>query len=243
MGFEVAGVPQDEVVMPEALLPLFQGRTPRLVWRNELGGLTWEAPGEFFVKWAPVDSGLQLDVEAHRLRWAAAFTPVPRVIGQGQDEQGSWLQTVALHGKSAVDEVWKADPVTAVRAIGEGLRAMHDALPVDECPFDWSASTRLAQAILPTAGLEQPPPVDLLVVCHGDACAPNTLIGDDGRWSGHVDLGALGLGDRWADLAVATWSTEWNYGPGYEQVLLDAYGIQADAERTAYYRRLWDVGP
>jgi kanamycin kinase len=92
-------------------------------------------------------------------------------------------------------------------------------------------------------GLSPPPEVDRLVVCHGDACAPNTLITDDGRWSGHVDLGQLGVGDRWADLAVATWSTQWNYGDGWEQPLLDAYGVDADPERTDYYRRLWDVGP
>jgi aminoglycoside phosphotransferase len=73
--------------------------------------------------------------------------------------------------------------------------------------------------------LSDPPPVDRLVVCHGDACAPNTLIGDGGRWSGHVDLGSLGVADRWADIAVATWSAELNYGPGWERTLLDAYGI------------------
>ena len=79
------------------------------------------------------------------------------------------------------------------------------------------------------------------MVCHGDACAPNTLIGDDGRWSSHVDLGALGVGDRWADIAIATWSTQWNYGPGWERALLDAYGIEPDPERTAWYRLLWDM--
>jgi len=87
------------------------------------------------------------------------------------------------------------------------------------------------------------PPVDQLVVCHGDSCAPNTLLTDDGRWSGHVDLGELGIADRWADLAIATWSTEWNYGPGWERLLLDAYGIGPDAGRTSYYRLLWDLGP
>ena len=87
------------------------------------------------------------------------------------------------------------------------------------------------------------PDVDRLVVCHGDPCAPNTLIGDDGVWTGHVDLAALGVADRWADLAVATWSTAWNYGPGYEEALLDAYGIAPDPERTAYYRLLWDLTP
>jgi membrane-associated phospholipid phosphatase len=65
----------------------------------------------------------------------------------------------------------------------------------------------------------------------------------DGRWTGHVDLGSLGVADRWADLAIATWSTQWNYGPGFEAALLDAYGIHPDPERTAYYRLLWDLGP
>ena len=66
-------------------------------------------------------------------------------------------------------------------------------------------------------------------------------LGADGRWSGHVDLGLLGVGDRWADIAVATWSAEWNYGPGWEPLLLDAYGVQPDPERTRYYRLLWDL--
>jgi len=41
-------------------------------------------------------------------------------------------------------------------------------------------------------------------------------------------LGALGVADRWADLAVATWSLEWNYGPGWQSVLLEAYGVESD---------------
>lgn len=92
----------------------------------------------------------------------------------------------------------------------------------------------------------QPPPEiepAQRVVCHGDACAPNTLIDHAGRWAGHVDLGGLGIGDRWADLAIATWSTEWNYGPGWEGTLLAAYGIPPDPERTRLYRALWGSAP
>ena len=62
------------------------------------------------------------------------------------------------------------------------------------------------------------------MVCHGDACAPNTLLYDDGTFAAHVDLGALGVADRWADLAVAAWSTEWNYGPGYDEIVYVGYG-------------------
>jgi kanamycin kinase len=53
----------------------------------------------------------------------------------------------------------------------------------------------------------------------------------------------MGIADRWADLAVATWSTTWNYGPGWEQELLAAYGVDPDPVRTDYYRLLWDLGP
>jgi kanamycin kinase len=187
------------------------------------------------------------------------------VLGHGTDSDGSWLVTAALPGQSAVSRRWLAEPRTAVIAIGEGLRAMHESLPAAGCPFSWMAADRIAAAERAGAagrldtsdwdpqhqelGIEGAlaeirdiPPTDKLVVCHGDACAPNTLIGDNRRWSGHVDLGDLGAGDRWADLAVATWSAGWNYGPGWEQLLLDAYGIKPDAERTRYYRLLWELG-
>jgi len=36
---------------------------------------------------------------------------------------------------------------------------------------------------------------------------------------------------------------EWNFGAGWEELLLDAYGIDPDPARTAYYRLLWDLGP
>jgi kanamycin kinase len=158
--------------------------------------------------------------------------------------------TSAVPGETAVGPRWVADPATAVPALGRGLRALHETLPVAECPFSWSVADRVAEAVAASPerrdeilALLDHPAVDRLVVCHGDACAPNTLLAPDGTWSAHVDLGSLGVADRWADLAVATWSTEWNYGPGWEPALLAAYGVEDDPVRTAYYRRLWDVGP
>ncbi|QHT58343.1 aminoglycoside 3'-phosphotransferase [Cellulomonas sp. H30R-01] len=225
------------------------GGVREVVWRNELGGLTFllDEP-ERFVKWVPAGVPLDLDAEVARLRWAAPLTPVPTVLEAGADDEGSWLVTHPLAGRSAVDQRWVAEPLTAVRAIGAGLRALHDTLPVEDCPFDWTVEARVAAAdareVGPSAeraALGPPPPVDRLVVCHGDACAPNTLLADDGTWLAHVDLGALGVADRWADLAVATYSTIWNYGPGYEEPLLDAYGIAPDPVRTAFYRGLWDA--
>lgn len=58
------------------------------------------------------------------------------------------------------------------------------------------------------------PPIDRLVVCHADARSPTTLIGPDGVYAGHVDLGNLGPADRWANLAVATNNRRANYSIG-----------------------------
>ena len=238
----VAGPPRGDVVVPAAVAKVARGRTARAVWENERGGLTFELGAveidqgaeRVFVKWTPTGSGIDLGREAERLKWARRFIVVPTVIDGGGDDAGSWMVTEALPGESAVSERWLADPAAAVTAIGRGLRDLHDTLPVDGCPYSWSIEDRGA-----TAGA---PSIDRLVVCHGDACAPNTLVGDDGRCSGHVDFGALGVADRWADLAVATWSTQWNYGPGWEDLLLEAYGVGPDPVRTEYYRHLWEFG-
>jgi kanamycin kinase len=254
------------IVPPPRVVELAAGRPLRLVWQNELGGLTFAAGDDRHVKWAPRGSGVDLAAERARLEWALAFVRVPRVIAAGSDADGAWLVTVTLPGESAVAERWTRRPAAAVAAIGAGLRAFHDALPVAICPFDASLAARLGDIRRRAAArrldrarwhpdhrplsiaralayLEVAPPVDRLVVCHGDSCAPNTLIGDDGRATGHVDLGRLGVADRWADLAIATWSTRWNYGEGWEAALLDAYGVDPDEARTRYYRLLWDLGP
>lgn len=261
---------ESPVEIPPALTRLAGGGSLRCVWANEVGGLTFELRRRDvvrrYVKWTPASSGIDLEQEVRRLGWARGYTPVPDVLDVGDDDDGSWIVLSALPGQSAVSDRWRAEPERAVRALGEGLRALHEALPVVGCPFSWSAEERLVDARRRAAGggldprrwhpehghlslpaalgrLADPPPVDRLVVCHGDACAPNTIVGDDGRWSGHVDLGDLGVADRWADVAVASWSTQWNYGPGFEMLLLEAYGVGPDAERSAYYRLLWDLGP
>jgi kanamycin kinase len=73
-----------------------------------------------------------------------------------------------------------------------------------------------------------------------DQCLPNVPIdGDD--VVGYVDLGELGVADRWWDLAVASWSVTWNLGPGLEAHFLDTYGVAPDVERSRFYRLLYDV--
>lgn len=262
----LAGPPNESAVIPEALARLIDGRPYEAVWRNAIGGWTArveEAASSVFVKWAPRSFGDDLASEVERLRWASTRLRVPIVLDSGSNDDGSWFFSRDLNAESAVSPKWKLDPLRASTAIGRGLRALHDTLDVDSCPFEWSlpgrrrnVEQRFHEGLLrdhvlgwELEGLRiddamdelRETPDEDLVVCHGDACAPNTLLDDTGAWTAHTDLGRLGVGDRWADLAVASWSTVWNYGPGWEETVYDAYEIEPNAPKIRYYRLLWDL--
>ncbi len=107
--------------------------------------------------------------------------------------------------------------------------------------LDWLAHRHPAPRVV-DHGLDGDAQWLLPALVHGDACAPNTLVSGDGGWTGHVDLGDLGVGDRWADLAIPSLSLDWNFGEGHQQELFDAYGITPDTEHISYYRALWHLG-
>jgi kanamycin kinase len=228
--------PTEPVAVPAVAEAIAAGRPLRAVWVNELGGVTFSiargAEGfecSEYVKVYPDKHAHLLIAEAHRLAWAVRYAAVPEVLAAGP----GWLHTAGLSGRSAVDRHWAGAARTAARAIGMGLRRLHDTLPIADCPFG-----------RPSWVPADAPPADRLVVCHGDACAPNTLMAGDGTFCGHVDLGDLGVADRWADLAIASMSLDWNYptdgADGFAETLFDAYGVTADTERIAFYRRSWD---
>jgi kanamycin kinase len=227
-----AAPPPAGTPVPPPIARIAEHDPVELVWRNELGGITARIDrprGPVFAKWNPPGSPESLADEAVRMRWLAraASVPVPEVLGLHRDAaSGDVLVTAAIPAPSIVSAAGLRDPEEAAAALGEGLRRLH-GLDVAACPFpapDWTASA----------------PIDEAVVCHGDPCAPNTLIAG-GRFAGLVDLGRVGVGDRWSDLAVASWSLEWNGLGDAEPAFWQAYGIEPDTERIAAWRARWDA--
>jgi kanamycin kinase len=157
-------------------------------------------------------------------------------VGFGEDDEAQWLVLDALPGEHAVGDRWRARRPEAIRAIATGLRALH-AIPTSDVPGAWATESWVGRQ---PPNLGRRPPIVRPVLVHGDACAPNTLVADDGSWTGNVDFGDLGVGDRWADLAVASLSLDWNFGEGHQDELFEAYGIEPDPERIRYYRSLWE---
>jgi kanamycin kinase len=186
------------------------------------------------------------------------------VLSEGSDQNVAWLVTRALPGRDATDPPLTKDPKALVSILARGLRRFHEA-PVEMCPFDFRLGPALAHVRLRLdAGKIEPdrdfhqefstlsageavallertrPGAEDLVVCHGDYCLPNILV-EHGVATGFVDLGELGVADRWWDLAVASWSVTWNLGPGYEGLFLREYGAEPDPDRLEFYRLLYDL--
>jgi kanamycin kinase len=255
--------------IPAGALAGMAGWEATLAWSLVPERTTWRlrAPaGEVrYLKVYHLSLGRELAAERERLNWALPCLPVPRVLAYGMDSEREWLLTAGMPGVTGLDASLGADPARLVRQLGEGLRQLH-ALPVDSCPFDHRldkevdlAERRVAAGLVdaqefnadhrdltPETALTRlqalRPAREDLVVCHGDYCVPNVLF-ENGRVSGYVDLGHLGVADRWRDLAVATWSVTWNLGPGWEDLFLAAYGARRDPQKQAFYRLLYDLLP
>ncbi len=204
--------------------------------------------------------------ECERLRWAAPFLPVAEVVDCGTDESVDWLLTVALAGVDATRHALIGQPARLVAVLAEGLAQFHAAALVRLCPFDFGIEAALTHVrSRASAGLIDPEsdfhpehrhlsveaalaqlelltPVDEdLVVCHGDYCLPNVMLGPEGTVTGYLDLGELGVADRWWDLAIGSWSVTWNLGPGWEGHFLSSYGVEPDSDRIRFYRLLYDL--
>jgi kanamycin kinase len=219
--------------IPAAALGGMAGWRRTVVWRFLPQVTTWrlEAPGGEvrYLKVSQLGQRASLADERERMEWAVARLPVPRVIDHGSDGYDEWLLTAGLPGVNAVDDALRADPQRLVPLLAAGLRRFHDALPVAACPFGGRASRD-----------RRPPGDEDPVVCHGDYCLPNVLI-DAWQVSGFVDLGELGVADRWSDLTTATWSVTRNLGPGWEPLFLASYGTAPDPAKRAFYRRLYQL--
>jgi kanamycin kinase len=226
----------DGLDVPQIARVLADGAEPDLVWRNDLDGLTFRM-GDQYLKWNPRSTGIDLERERLRLDWISSRHPAPRVSEFGQDDVGQWLVTWAISGEPAVGDEWRARRPEAIAAIAAGLRAIH-VLATDGFPTAWIEQGWVGRR---PSSLGLAPPIDDPILVHGDACAPNTLITSRGVWAGHVDFGDLTVGDRWADLSIASLSLDWNFGEGHQDEFFDAYGIEPDEERIRYYRALWQA--
>ena len=175
----------------------------------------------------------------HRLGLA---TEVVAYLPAEQD----WLLTRKMAGEDCLRRQYLEDPKRLSALQGEILRQLHDMpLPpgmpdrtaayiaaarehhrtgqYDSSHFPDNWGYRCAEDAI--AVVERAAPMlkaDTLI--HGDFCLPNVML-NDWQFSGFIDLGAAGAGDRHMDLHWGIWSLGFNLKTdAYRDRFLDAYG-------------------
>ena len=165
-----------------------------------------------------------------------------------------YLITAPVSGESGIAEKHLAEPARLSKIFGESLRRLHDA-PPSGAP-DYDVTQELADKA-PTAVFWQEHMDDLApfvgktdiakaaeeiatsrhllrsdAILHGDYCLPNIML-DDWQFSGFIDLGEGGRGDKHYDIAWGLWTVMFNLkSVEYGNIFLDSYGRDAiDPER------------
>jgi streptomycin 3"-kinase len=213
-----------------------------------------------------------LAAERDRVAWLSGHGALgPRFVDWHEDGAGACLLTDAVPGVPA-DRVTAADLRRAWDRIADAVRALHE-LPVGACPFrrdlesmvaiarDVVARDAVNREFLP-AEQKRAPATELLVavleqvphrqeqeaadtvVCHGDPCLPNIVLDPETLdVTGFVDLGRLGLADRYADLALLLGNARETWPDGDAAAAADAafaarYDLPLDHDRLRFYRHL-----
>ena len=201
--------------------------------------------------------------EMVRLRWLARYLPVPAVDGFVATQDEAWLLMTAVAGQTAY-QLLKTQPAAQggiVDALATFLRRLH-AIPVSECPFNSDHLYRLSRARERIdAGLVEEDDFDgeregwtaeqvwdamqsLLpmssdpVVTHGDFSLDNILM-LDGEVVGCIDVGRVGIADRYQDLAIL-WNCLGEFDASLQGRLMEQYGIAETDERKRQFHLLLD---
>lgn len=196
----------------------------------------------------------------------AGLLRAPEVVAYAATDARCFLLTTACAGRNASEVTSHSEALEVARRLGAAIRALH-SLPVTLCPFDQRLEVKFAQAktrVLNNPvqgslhgggqpGLSAQTAIDGIaqrishqpedfVICHGDCCLPNFILGED-RSVALIDVGRLGVADRYQDLALMFRSILAPYNPLFGQDALSefkqAYGLtQADAQRVTLYQDL-----
>lgn len=159
-----------------------------------------------------------------------------------------FLITGQVHGENATHARFLSNPKKLCDTFAQHLRALHET-DFSDCPIKNRNESYLALAdenyakrqfdlsltaeLFPFGSADEAYKIlndgksalkcDTLL--HGDYCLPNIILKNDFEFSGFIDLGNAGVGDRHIDIFWGTWTLFFNLKTDkYRSRFLDAYG-------------------
>jgi kanamycin kinase len=200
--------------------------------------------GGYFLKRAGTGT---LEKEAAQTRYFHTLGLSAAVLDYRTENGFDWLLTARVAGEDCTHADYLSEPARLCDLIATRLRALHELSHAD-CPVQAHTANYIKtveenhrNGVFDPAFL---PPVmgdmskneafsyveahkHLLktnTLLHGDYCLPNILL-NDWEFSGFIDLGNGGVGDRHVDLFWGAWTLGFNLGTdAYRDRFFDAYG-------------------
>lgn len=202
-----------------------------------------DTDGGYYLKTAAKGA---LETEAKLTRYFHSKGLSAEVLAYSQAEQ-DWLLTRKIPGEDCTHAQYLADPKRLCDTTAELLRRLHET-DLANCPIDhrtenyletvsrnyrmerydaslfpdnWGyRSAEEAWNVVQTIG----PYLKEDTLLHGDYCLPNILL-NSWEFSGFIDVGCGGVGDRHIDLFWGVWTLQFNLKTdAYADRFLDAYG-------------------
>lgn len=241
---------KNSIVLPRELDALTRGaRIYDSSCSSEARVLFLDRDGGYYIKSAPAGS---LKKEAEMTEFFHSKGLSAEVLGYIGDKDGrDWLVTSRIEGEDLTHPTCLADPKRLCDTLAETLRYLH-SLDFKGCPVmdrmaDYFAlAERNYKGGVFDKGLfgdEQFKDMSAdeawKILCdgrellhsdtliHGDYCLPNVMY-KDWKFSGFIDLGNGGVGDRHVDVFWGAWTLGFNlHTDAYRERFFDAYGRDA----------------
>ena len=203
------------------------------------------------------------------MSWLKNKISVPEIIFDCSENGFDYLLMSKISGKMSCDDEFMNDPCFLVSVLSEAMKSLWN-VDISDCPVKNDLDTVLSDAqyrvehglvdvddaepeTFGKNGFRDPEellgwlcnnkPEEDFVLSHGDFCLPNIFIDND-RFSGFVDIGRMGVSDKYQDIALCYRSLRHNfdgfyggniYGGYDEKMLFDALGIDPDFDKIRYY--------
>lgn len=210
-----------------------------------------------------------LENEHIMMDWLKNKISVPEIICNITENGKNYLLMSKISGKMSCEDEFMKNPKLLISILADALKTLWN-VDISYCPIKNDLSTVLKSAeyrvehglvdvedtepgTFGKDGFKDPQellewlydnrPEEDFVLSHGDFCLPNIFINDD-KFSGFVDIGRMGVADRYQDIALCYRSLKHNFsgkfgGKSYEgydeNMFFDALGIEPDFEKIRYY--------
>lgn len=211
----------------------------------------------------------EIQNECRIMNWLDGKLPAPKVICHERQDGMDYLLMTRIHGKMSCSDEYLQHADSLAQILASGLKQLW-SVDISGCPCNMNLDRKLKMAeynvqhhlvdldnvqleTFGENGFQNPEhllewllsnrPREDFVLSHGDFCLPNIIL-EKGQINGFIDLGQMGIADRWQDIALCCRSFKDNcigkYSSGvshsyHPDLLFEKLGIIPDWDKINYY--------